>query len=448
MKKIFKVLLVIVFIAWLSACDTNSYPTVEEEFDAQINLPTNTVADLKILIPGGNQNETTMIEKAIEGFNLIYPNIKISMSYLAVNSYENTVRNQALAGTLPDIVWTNSPDFYYLVDKNIALPLDQYFELSEEAGIFNLEEDFHKEFFDMGSLNGKKYVIPRSADSVVTFYNKAILTEAGVNLELIQNGWTWETFMTIAEQVRTYFDANGKSDRFILDANLQSWLSVNYPILRSFGADVATPDGELIIDSPETREAITMVRKLVTDRIIVGTGVTSGSSFEAGTSPFLFQSAAVSLFANRRALEGNIDIVSFPLIGDSPKIGSGIAGYTINSQTAYKNESWAFLNYLMSYDGQQNLALGGLNLPSIRKDLEDYTEANWGTGYTDFNLGAYLYGKDYKISIEFLQYFDPKYKSDLDLALKDLFNNAANIDKTIEESISTVVRDMNDALGN
>ena len=300
----------------------------------------------------------------------------------------------------------------------------------------------------MGALNGNNYVIPRSADSVVTFYNKAILEEAGVDLDLIQNGWTWETFMDICQQVRTYFDATGKTDRYILDANLQSWLSVNYPILRSYGADVSNADGEITIDSPETRAAITMVRKLVTDRIVVGTGITSGSSFEAGTSPFLFQSAAVSLFANRRALQGNIDIVSFPLIGDAPKIGSGIAGYTINAQTEYKDESWAFLNYLMSYDGQQNLALGGLNLPSIRKDLEDYTVANWGAGYTDFNLGAYLYGKDYKITVEFLQYFDPKYKSDLDLALKDLFNNATNVDKTIEESIAIAVRDMNDALGN
>lgn len=448
MKNILKVLLVMVFIAWLSACQIDDVPPVIEDFDAHINLPTDTTAELRILIPGGNANETTMIEKAIEGFNLIYPNIKISMSYLAVNSFENTVRNQALAGTLPDIVWANSPDFYYLVSKNLALPLNKYIDLSEEAGIFNLEEDFHKEFFDIGSLKGSNYVIPRSADSVVTFYNKEILTAAGVDLELVKDGWTWDTFLGVAQQVRTYFDANGYSDRHILDANLNSWLSVNYPILRSYGADVSDDTGKITIDSPETTEALTMVRKLVTDRIIVGTGVTSASSFEAGTSAFLFQSAAVSLFANRRALEGNIDIVSFPLIGDSPKIGSGVAGYTINASTKYKDESWAFLNYLISYDGQQNLALGGLNLPSIRKDLIDYTVANWGAGYTDFNLGAYLYGTDYKITIEFLQYFDPKYKSDLDLALKDLFNNATNVDKTIEETIATAVRDIDDALSN
>ncbi|HOW37278.1 MAG TPA: extracellular solute-binding protein [Candidatus Izemoplasmatales bacterium] len=446
MKRWTTLFLMMMLFTVLTACGSTTTTTTEDDFVPVINLPTNTSANLRILIPGGNANETTMIEEAIAGFNLIYPNIQISMSYLAVNSYENTIRNQALAGSLPDIVWTNSPDFYYLVSKDLAYPLNEYVELSEAAGIFDVEDDFYVEFFNIGSVNGNLYAIPRSADSVVTFYNEKILTDAGVDLNLIQDGWTWETFRGVCDQVRTYFDNNGHSDRYVLDANLTSWLSVNYPIMRSFGADVTDGTGALTIDSPQTREAITMVRDLVEDRIIVGTGVTSGSSFEAGTSAFLFQSASVSLFAHRRELEGNINIVSFPLIGENPKIGSGIAGYSINSNSAYKNEAWAFLNYMLSYDGQQAMGSGGLNLPSIRKDLADYTTANWGQGYTDLHLNSYLYGLEYKITVDFLQYFDAKYKSDLDLALKDLFNNACNTGKTIEECIQIVVRDMGDAL--
>lgn len=447
MKRFLLIVAIAIFGVALTACNQETTViTTTEPVEAVVNLPTNTTAEIRMLIPGGNQNETDMVNQAIEGFNLLYPNISISLSYLAVNSYESTVRNQALAGSLPDIVWSNSPDFYYLVDKGLAHPLNDYIEKSEAAGIFDIEDDFYVEFFNIGSLDGNYYMIPRSADSVVTFYNKKILQDAGIDLELLQNGWTWETFIDVCYDVREYFDNNGYSDRFILDANLTSWLSVNYPILRSYGADITDGTGEITIDSEETRAAIQMVRQLVEDRIIVGTGVTSGSSFEAGTSPFLFQSASVSLFAERRELKGNIDIVSFPLIGENPKIGSGIAGYAINAASTNKDAAWAFLNYMISFDGQQRMALGGLNLPSIRKDLADYTTANWGQGYTDFNLGAYLYGLEYKITVDFLQHFDPKYKSDLDLALKDLFNNAGNVNRTIEECIELVVRDMEDAL--
>lgn len=449
MKRWTTLLVIMLFFSALTACGSvTTKPTQDDSFVPVINLPTETSANLRILIPGGNANETSMIEKAIEGFNLVYPNIQISLSYLAVNSYESTIRNQALAGSLADIVWTNSPDFYYLVSKNLAYPLNKYVELSEEAGIFDVDQDFYVEFFNIGSVDGNLYAIPRSADSVVTFYNKKILTEAGVDLNLLQDGWTWETFRGVCDQVRTYFDGKGYSDRYVLDANLTSWLSVNYPLLRSFGADVSDANGELTIDSANTRAALQMVRGLVEDRIIVGTGVTSGSSFEAGTSAFLFQSASVSLFAHRRELEGNIDVVSFPLIGDNPKIGSGIAGYSINANSTVKNEAWAFLNYLLSYDGQQDMGSAGLNLPSIRKDLADYTTANWGQGYTELHLDSYLYGLEYKITADFLKNFDAKYKSDLDLALKDLFNNACNPGKTIEECIEIVVRDMEDALAN
>ena len=448
-KKILLMVIMTLIAVGMVGCISSKKPDDNiDDFDAKINLPKDTSAELRILIPGGNENETTMIEKAIEGFNLEYPNIKISLSYVTVGSYENTIRNQAAAGVLPDILWTNTPDHLYLIDKKLALPLNKYFELSKQQGIFDLETTFHKEFFDMVTVNQNIYAIPRSGDSVITFYNKKILADAGVDLSVIENGWTWETFMDVSKQVRTYFDEQGWTNRYVVDANLTTWLSVNYPMLRSVGGDVANEKGEIILDSPETRRALEEVKTLVNERLSIATGMTSASSFETGTSAFLFQSASVSLFAERRELKWNIDLVSFPLIGDNPKIGAGIAGYSIHSGTKYKNESWAFLNYLLSYDGQEALAEGGLKLPSIRKDLEDFTVAKWGEGYRDLNLDAYLYGLEHKISVEFLNYFEPKYKSDLDLAFRDLFNNAANKSKTIEEAIRVALRDMKDALEN
>ena len=184
------------------------------------------------------------------------------------------------------------------------------------------------------------------------------------------------------------------------------------------------------------------------NKYIVEDGVTPGNSFEVGTAPFLFQSASFSLFAERRELKNNIDLVSFPLINakNSPKIGSGIAGYAINRNSNEKPAAWQFLNFMMSKAGQEKLAEGGLQLPSIRKDLQDYKTAKWGEGYTEFNLAAYTYGSEYKIVPEFLSYVDPKIKGDLDLAFKDLFSNTLKRSKTVEKAISTCVLDLEDAL--
>lgn len=419
--------------------------------EISITLDSNYKCELSILIPNGNANEETMIDNLIKEFNLDYPNITFKKSYCSVNNYENTVRNQWIAETLPDIVWSNSPDFYSLVAQEIALPLNTYIEKSEQEGVFNFKEDFLTEYFDMGAVDGKYYCFPRSCDSVVTFYNKKLLKQAGVDTSLIKNGWTWTDFTTVLKQYRSYLDTTTNKDTYYcLDANLTTRLSVCYPMLKSFGAEVVNSNKEILIDSPETREALNLARDLMEKKYIVADSLTPGSSFETGTAPFLFQSSSISLFAERRELKGNIDIVSFPLIDNkqSPKIGSGIAGYCINGRTKEKTAAWLFLNKMLSKEGQNAMADGGLHLPSIRKDLQDYKnpEVHWGKGYETFNLDAYTYGGEYKIAADLFSIVDIKYKAKLDEAIRGMFADSIRIDKTVEDAIATCVKYLKNAL--
>ena len=110
--------------------------------------------------------------------------------------------------------------------------------------------------------------------------------------------------------------------------------------------------------------------------------------------------------------------------------------------------AWAFLTYLLSYTGQQEMALNGLNLASIRQDLSDYTTANWGKGYETLNLSAYTYGSEYKVSADFFTRTTLTAKAGLQQALTQMFNNACNAEKAkdIDSIIATAVRDMEDAM--
>lgn len=436
------------------ACDNTKSPSKKNEpndgenVSVNLNVDKNIEAEISILIPGGNENERTMIDCLIEDFALEYPNVTINKSYVSVGSYESTVRSLAASGSLDDIIWSNSPDFYYCVSKDYVADLTPYIEASEAAGVFDLDRDFYKEFFDSGSLNGKLYCIPRSADSVVTFYNQEILSNAGVDLTTVVNGWTWDTFMDACAKVRTWMDANGQSSAYVLDANLTTWLSVCYPMLASYGGAVLDEQGNIVLDSDATKACLQVVREMVEKRYICDSTNSSGSSFESGTSAFLFQSASVSLYANRKTLKGKIDIVSFPLIqaNNTPKIGCGIAGYCISKYTSQKDLCWQFLNYMLSYDGQQRMGENGLNLASIRKDLSDYTTANWGKGYESMNLSAYLYGSEYKLDTKFLSYAPIEAKPDVTTAITDLFTNVCNQKKDLKTCLSTAIRDLNDAL--
>lgn len=460
MNKKFK-LLSILSLSFMSATLLSGCVTVKDpnnggnnggtDEPVSVELDSDYKCELSLLIPNGNANEEQMINELITEFNLDYPNITFKKNYLSVSNYENTVKNQWLANSLPDIVWSNSPDFYTLVAGEMCMPLNKYIEAEEEKGTFVFENDFLTEYFRMGAVDGKYYCFPRSCDSVVTFYNKKLLSQAGVDLSLIKNGWTWDTFMGVLETYRKYLDTTANaSTYYCLDANLTTWLSVCYPMLKSFGANIIDSNKNVLINSAETKECLSLVKDMSNKKYIVADNTTPGSSFETGTAPFLFQSASVSLFAERRELKGNMDIVSFPLImnHNTPKIGSGIAGYTINSKCKEKTAAWKFLAKMLSKEGQNAMARGGLNLPSIRKDLQDYAsdDVAWGGKYKDLNLSAYTYGGEYKVSSDFLSLVDVKYKAKLDEAVRNMFAYATRFDKTVDDAVNSCEKALKNAL--
>ena len=393
----------------------------ETNYEIDFNLPVGTSADITVIIPD-NEYERTLMNAMIAGFNTVYPNINVTINTLTIDSYNTTISRQYNAGVLADVIWCNSQNFYFLVGGGYALNLNGFIEQAETAGEFDFDADFTEDFQNMGVLGGARYSVPRSIDSVVCFYNKEILAKAKVDTSVIQNGWTWETFLSVCQQVRDYYDENGDTTYFPIDANL-GWESVAYPVIRSLGGDVLNENGEFALTESVSEQIVSFVQNLV-DKDFIPEGSEQTSSFESGTGAFLFQSTSIENYQSRATLADKFDIVSFPLInGENSAIGMGYAGYALNSSLddegkdpAQLNAAAAFLNYIMSYDGQQTAAAdGGLTLPSIRTDLSvDNPDANWHKEFSDtFNVEAYTWGSQYKIREEFLDYVDSIYANDL-----------------------------------
>ncbi len=396
-------------------------PNEETNYEIDFNLPVGTSADITVIIPD-NEYERTLMNAMIAGFNTVYPNINVTINTLTIDSYNTTISRQYNAGVLADVIWCNSQNFYFLVGGGYALNLNGFIEQAETAGEFDFDADFTEDFQNMGVLGGARYSVPRSIDSVVCFYNKEILAKAKVDTSVIQNGWTWETFLSVCQQVRDYYDENGDTTYFPIDANL-GWESVAYPVIRSLGGDVLNENGEFALTESVSQQIVSFVQNLV-NKDFIPEGSEQTSSFESGTGAFLFQSTSIENYQSRATLADKFDIVSFPLInGENSAIGMGYAGYALNSSLddegkdpAQLNAAAAFLNYIMSYDGQQKAAAdGGLTLPSIRTDLSvDNPDANWHKEFSDkFNVEAYTWGSQYKIREEFLDYVDSIYANDL-----------------------------------
>ncbi|MFQ7035729.1 MAG: hypothetical protein ACLRTQ_08730, partial [Candidatus Borkfalkia sp.] len=107
------------------------------------------------------------------------------------------------------------------------------------------------------------------------------LTQANVDMSVIKNGWTWETFLKVCEQVRSYYDEKGNKTYFPVDANL-GWEAVSYPVIRSLNGDVLDKDGKFSLTEEVSDNVVSFVQDLVKEGYIPK-GSEQTSSFESGT---------------------------------------------------------------------------------------------------------------------------------------------------------------------
>ena len=193
--------------------------------------------------------------------------------------------------------------------------------------------------------------------------------------------------------------------------------------MKSLGGELIDKEGKFALTEGKNEEIYSFVQNMVTKRYIPAEN-DGKSSFENGTGAMLFQSTTIDHYETTATLKGKFDVVSFPKIaGENSAMGSGFAGYALNSQVAEDqaklNAASAFMAYLMSNDGQQKAAKdGGLTLPSIRSGLSaENPDAYWHSTYPAFNVAAYTYGSEYKATQDFLAYADSSISSSLINAL-------------------------------
>lgn len=450
MRKVILQRCLIVFFALALACIPvltavfRKVPKLETEYEVK-QLDKNVKTTIKVLAPNGNEDRA-FIENLAKEFKKYYPNVTIKYDPLSgdLNSMLTGFYNSEKSnpGTMPDIFLTDAFSMNKFADEGIVLNLDSLitvaeneevgentFELNKAFGAFDASE-YYETYWKLGQkdYNGSQILVPRSLDTVVTHYNKAMVNEANTWLinngkpgisSKIKNGWTWQDFLDVCQGIREYWDSNemGKQSLYLVDAYLD-WEANWNAIFESFGVKYydAENDIDCALDSQETRDALTLIKDVVEKRYVAPFNKTQ-ANFEGGQGVMLFHSKSAQqtidnlyeIYKNEigagkkySSMNEIYDVVTFPLIGDNPKIGSGVAGYCIFSGCAgngrgkfNKEVSWEFLRLMLTKDGQNIMADSGLTYTPIRKDMADTTnqENKWAYSLRQqgFNMSAYVY---------------------------------------------------------
>lgn len=489
MKKIICLLFALVFscsVVMLAACNrgVEKLPEQNEDDIDYSQFDENTTARLKISIQSYD-NEEALIRSVAEVFQKKYPNVTIDIDRMSgeltstLMSYYNA--EAAAPGTMPDIWFSTSFNMLALSKNEIMLNLDPYLNAATTQGLFDVN-DYVAEYWTLGknSFKDEQLMIPRSADRVVVHTNVEIIKKAqawctaqrvtdadflagavgqsqwitedyikdpsaAVDLSArMYNGWTWEDYLYVLYWCRRYYDAQGLTaakGNYLVDAYL-NWEANYNPIFEAMGVQYFNEDGSFNTDSANWQRAMDMMKFLIEQGF--SAPFSGGSAgFTGGKGVFLIHSQAMAITLNKlQALDqyANVedfsevfDIYTFPLIeyNNTPKIGAGIAGYSVYRNSANRELAVLFLLDVISAAGQSAMSDAGINYPSIRKDMQN-TEAPWAAAYADYNMEAYIWGLEYTCATDYFLAHEPEYASDIMEAVQTMISSYCDGQKSLQ----------------
>jgi multiple sugar transport system substrate-binding protein len=348
----------------------------------------------------GDLNEKTALENVIKKFQDENPGIRIDQQHVP-DDYGTKLNTLAAANELPDLFHMSEGPAHTWAAEGRVMDLTDY---RSQYPQFNdrLPQTFY--YYDVGRTFGTM----NAAEIVMLFYNREMFEEAGVAVPPSAAGsaYTWDQFVETAKQLTLDSDGRNATDPEFDADNIQQygisfptgWLGW-YPLLRSNGGDITTPDGmTLTLNTPEAIEVFTRLQELIYTHRVAPTPA------QAENLP----ATSVQLQTRRVAMviDGQWNLLSLgeaevPVgVGVLPSfkqpttviVGSITA---IHGETEHPAEALAF--WLYHNDPQKNLDLfqRGLMMPLEEKYYTDQASIDYWTANEFHPTGYREAGVDY-----------------------------------------------------
>ena len=280
--------------------------------------------DIKIATWTSNPDQLALLGSFVDEF-AAKEGIEINAEFESIEFGEyNTKLSLELQGSeAPDVFWvleTSAPSF---IQSGLLAELD------EALAEYN-PDDFSAKAMELWQSGGKTYAVPFSTSPFFILYNADLFAEAGVPTpdQLVAEGnWNWDTFREVSKAVK---DATGVWGYQTVDGGGYDVRILHNlcPIIRSYGGDAWTSEGEILINTPESAEAVQLFHDMVyVDGSVVPPG--DQSNFFAGAAAMT--AAQVSRVSNLAEADFAWGVAPMPAgpMGDVPIIGqAGIGAYS------------------------------------------------------------------------------------------------------------------------
>lgn len=170
--------------------------------------------------------------------------------------YYTTVQTQIAGGVGADLYWIDQ-DNMALASEGVFLNLDSCLADAPEGSAGDVN-DYYPGILQIAEFDGSIYGLPWIAAPVVTFYNKALFDEAG--LEYPTPDWTWDDFTEAARALTQDTDGDGEVDQWGFAAT--GWPPPHIFIWQAGGEVISEDLASSPIDSEAALEGVNFYLEL------------------------------------------------------------------------------------------------------------------------------------------------------------------------------------------
>ncbi len=370
-KKVWLGLLTAAMVAGLTACGSK----VAEETTAKA-AGDSVDGEVTIHLMMSNSQELG-VSAAVEAFNKAYEGkIKCEADYVAFNDVFETLEVlMSNKSTEYDIFAADGPNVAAYVSRGYLQPLNQW-----------ISDDEIKMFTDAmiteGTYKDQFYGAPMGNSSTVLYYNKALLKEAGINIDFDSvtpdNRLTWEQLIDYSKQALDVLDPDHSKGIYGIEFQQVGRVYQMNILPNSLGGAQISEDGlsvDGVIDTQPWMDALNFYQTQVNDGIFTrGISADDTSSyFQSGKILFYLGTTALPAAFEKNGFEdwGFTYIPCFE--GHEDEIRSACGSWTIGMNTySVKQEAAAeFIKYLTLYDGADVYINASGMVPALDRQFTD-----------------------------------------------------------------------------
>jgi multiple sugar transport system substrate-binding protein len=354
------------------------------------------------------------------------PNIDLTITQTLTEdwaAYSDAIVTQIAGGEPLDVIMIAIEGLRLLTDKNILVPLDDFFAADSEQNDI-LQNDIHKTLREMLQVDGKQMEYPFSWNNMVLYYNTQIFEEKGIDPPA--EDWTWDDFLEVCLQIA---DVQGTAD----DRYAYSfWGTSMFGMTAWYYNNDTSPLTDDWMDSnlmdPKVAETLQFLADLILEHKVSPNpqGWDEWPQFHAGH--------VAMRTCGRWCIAGSLtenfttyDLQYQPHQSGPLKTTAGTDGWGISSSAKDTDAAWEVVKMLSGTEAALDMVRSGGNIPALRSvaEMPEFTE------YGPANTAVFYASLDYAKTVA-----SPTNFNIVDPILIRHYQTIWNGEKTVEEALA------------